>query len=412
MAIKRDLSVARGGRGQEEAPAVNKYYLRISGRFMIAKYLSILVLVVFLGFMLIRYNDDITYANMMYLLRDFNTGVDVNVSGFENIEYDEQENMSFSIYRGELCVIGNRTLKMYNVRGDESRSYDHGYSNPAIVSSDKYLLAYGIGGTEYSVYNSIARVHRGDAPGNITAAHMNSKGEILILCRSKDTKYTVCTFDSSFRQIANYHKSKYVTSAAIGEDAQVVTASFDSNGTAYECEIELYFDGSEKPDASYTAKGVFPVKCGIFQSGEYYVICTDRVLFFDQKGKFKTSVESAREYTAYAQSKDRLALSCNNDSLGGTSNVILFDTAGSILYNQSVNGSVSSLAVTTAGVSALTGNRVYNVTDEGTVAFDVPAGGSVILSAGDSSVLCYKNGTSGINYKEPDNSSKDKAVTD
>lgn len=380
----------------------NKYYQLISNRYMYAKFITLVILVLFCAFMMISYSEDISYSNLMYLLRDFDTDPKAVTSGFEDIKYDEQSNMSFTLYKGELAVAGNRTLKMYNFRGSETRSYEHGYSDPVLVSSEKYLLSYNVGTPSYSVYTSIARIHSGDAPGNIESAHMNSKGDYLLVCRSTDTKYVIYTYDSAFNPIAEYSKSRYVTSAAIGNDGGVVITSFDSDGIAYDCRIELYRDGSIEPDSTYSMAGIFPVKCGVWNNGGYFVICTDRVLFFDKSGALLRSEESSFDYTSFSQSEDFLALSHDNDSLGSASSLVLYDNKGNEVLSKSFDGSISSVSVGNDNVYAITNSTAYMLSiDSGeTKSKSTDDGNAVLVSYGDFCVMCGKEGAKGLLFSD------------
>lgn len=398
MAKLKQTAVTDRYRRSSRDSVGNKYFQTVSNRYMYAKFSTLVLLVLFCAFMLIGYSEDISYSNLMYLLRDFDTDSNQVMSSFESIKYDEQSNMSYALYKGELTVAGNRTLKMYNFRGTETRSYEQGYSDPVLVSSDKYLLSYNVGTPLYSVYTSIARVYSGTAPGNIQYADMNDRGEHLLVCRSTDSKYAVYTFDSAFNPIAEYSKSRYVTTASIGDDGRVVIASFDSDGVAYDCKVELYYDGSVEPDATYSLSGIFPVKCGIWKSGGYYVICTDRILFFDKSGELIKSSESTYEYTAYSQFENYLAVSHDNDSLGGTSTFDLFGDKGEVIHTQTLEGSISSISVSDKTVYALAGSKGYMISiDKGEVnETAVDEGGAVLVSYGNSCVICYKEGAKGL----------------
>ena len=99
--IKHKAVTDRYRRRTPEAE-VNKYYIVISKRYKRAKFITVILLVVFYAFMLFRFNDDITYSNLMYLLRDFDTDPKTSELIFEKIEYDEQKNMNYAIYKGEL----------------------------------------------------------------------------------------------------------------------------------------------------------------------------------------------------------------------------------------------------------------------------------------------------------------------
>lgn len=409
VAVIKNTSVTQSGSGEKDEPKKNGYFLLVSDRYIRTKYICIILLAFFLGTMMIAFGDEITYSGLMYLIRDLNTGGASYSAGFGTAEYSEQDNMSYALYRGELAVIGNRTLKMYNGKGEENRSYELGYAEPALAASDKYLLAYNIGATDYSVYTSIARVHNGNASGKIECADVNDKGDQLLVCRSDQTKYVVSTYDSSFRSIANYYKNRYVTSAAIGNDGRVVIVSFGAESGGFDCEVELYYDGADKPESIYTADGVFPVRCGIWKNGGYFVICTDRVLFFGNKGTLIKSEETAVGYETFSVSDSALAVSSADSALGGGSDVFVFDMNGDLLYNSNVSGSASSLALSENAVYVLAGDTAYMLPTDGenVISTDVRDGGGVLLSSGDSAVLCRNDGAEGLVFNSADESDTD-----
>lgn len=398
MAKIRKTAVVQSKPAEEKEPAVNKYFILVSERYMRAKYATIIVLALFLAVVLILFRSDITYANLMYLLRDFNTGEAVYTSVFDPIRYDEQDNMSFAVYRGELAVIGNRNLRLYNSKGEENRSYSLGYSDPVIISSDKYLLVHDIGTESYSLFTSIAKVNDGVATGSIEGADINDNGEYLLVCKSTETKYVVSTFDSSFRPIANYYKNSYVTSAAIGDDGTTVIASFRGDGDGYSCEIDFYPDGAEEPSGVYTAAGVFPVKCGVWDDGRAYVICSDRVLFFDKGGKLASTYESWSGFTAYAEGNNSLAVSRSEDAIGSDSDAVVFNTTGETIFTKTIDGKISSLAITDKTLFVLAGNNVSMIPVAGgdIITESVDDAGAELVASDASVILCGRNSAIGL----------------
>lgn len=386
-----------------DEPVTNKYYLLVSKRYMQAKYILILCLAAFIGISMILFRNEITYANLMYLIRDFNTKGSVYMSGFDPVEYDEQENMSFCLYRGELVVAGNRSVRMYNSKGQLNRSYEPGYTDPVLSASDKYIIAYDMGETSYSVYSSIAKVNDGVATGSIENADINNSGDHLLVCRSDETKYLVMTYDSAFRNTAKYYKNKYVTSAAIGSDGRVIIVSFDSTAGGYECEVDFFTKGAESADNKYTASDIFPLQCGIWENGNSFVLCTDKILFFDKSGNLLKTEKTEFKYTAYCEGNETLAVSCSKDNLGGKSDVIVFDTRGEMVYNNSISGNVSSVAVTEEFVCVLTGGTAVMMpfnTDK-TMMADTDEDTAVLLTSGSSVLLCKRNGAAGLVFETP-----------
>ena len=398
---KASVPAPLGESASEARP--NGYYLRVSAGYMRAKYILLVMLALYLVFMLARYRDDITYENMMYLLRDFSAGETEYSSVFEPVKYDEQDNMTYALFRGELAVAGNRTVAMYNSSGALTRRYETAFENPVLASSDKYLIAYNLGDTKYYVYNSITKVSGGEAPGTIEGADINDRGDHILVCRSDETKYALYAYNSSFRNTAKYYKNKYVTCAAVGQSAaDVLICSTDLAGGAPSLEIELYRAGDDAPASTYTDSGTMPISCGMWRGGAYFVLCTDRILFFTESGELCRTVSApAFGYSSFSAGDSTLVLSADNDALGEKSSVFVFDTAGELLYNGEVDDSVRSVSAFGGVVYALGGGSAYRIAYSGadagaTARIDVPEDAGVILADGVSAVICAKTAAFGF----------------
>jgi len=389
-----------------EEPSINKYYLAVSERYRVAKYITVLFFAFFVAVTMIVFRDQITYSNLMYLLRDFNTGEAEYSGGFDPIEYDEQENMTFAIYRDELVVAGNRSLRLYNTKGTESRKYDLGLSDPVLASSDKYLLAFSLGDPSYSVFTSVTKTHSGTAPGPVEDCAVNDSGEYILLCRSDETKYVVCFYDSSFREYTKYYKNKYVTSVDIGDSGQVLILSVSAGNEDIVLEAELYLKGQNTAASTYSVTGAFPVDCGFGDNGSFYIICTDRVLFFNNKGELIGEHRSMTGYTSFYSDGKKLIISAADDTIGTKSSVFLFDMAGELLYNGTVSDSISSVTVTENEIFALTDDELFVIPYMGGDVESIPVDdGTLLLSTGGSAVLCGRNGAGSVRMSFVEDSS-------
>ncbi len=405
-----------GENTQETRP--NGYYLRISEGYMRAKYILLVLLAVYLVFMLAKYRDDITYENMMYLLRDFSAGETEYSNVFEPVKYDEQDNMTYALFRGELAVAGNRTVAMYNSSGTLARRYETAFENPVLASSDKYLIAYDLGDTKYAVYNSITKVSGGDAPGTVEDADINDRGDHILVCRSDETKYVVYAYNSSFRNTAKYYKNKYVTCASVGRSAaDVLICATELSGGSPSFEVEFYKSGDEAPAYTYSDSGTIPVRCGTWRDGSYYVLCTDRILFFSASGSLVRTVSAPTfGYSALSAGESTLALSADNDALGEKSSLFVFDTAGELLYNGVVDDSISSVSAFGGVLYALGNGSAYRVSYSGADAgsvyrIDVPEDSGVILADGVSAVICGKSTAFGFTVNDSDAEVTDENIT-
>ena len=104
---------------------VSEYYLNASKRYRAAKWISFLLLIAFLTVNLMFFSSNITYANLMYLLRDLDTGNVSITTNFASITYNEEAGATFDIFKGRLAYASSEGFRLYNSTGarelDESR---------------------------------------------------------------------------------------------------------------------------------------------------------------------------------------------------------------------------------------------------------------------------------------------------
>ena len=130
----------------EAQPVVNSYYIAIAERYRWARLLSVIALVLFLLIMLLFYRENITYSNLMYLIRDLDTGAVSVVGRYADINYEQQYAPSFALFRDRIAVAGASGFRLYNASGTRELDYESAYGDPRLVVGDKYALLYDAAG--------------------------------------------------------------------------------------------------------------------------------------------------------------------------------------------------------------------------------------------------------------------------
>ena len=209
----------------------NRYYKKISERYRAAGFLLILVLVLFLGVMLIRYGEYITYDNFVYLMRDLDSirGTD----GADDIKYPAAGEGTFAAFKGGLAVHSEGVFTLYDSTGVELTSKNESMSYPAMAAGAEYLLLYDVGGRSYSLYNSLTRVMTHQTEGNIISASVSDSGAFAVTFASNEARYVTEIYGKALTRMMSIYKDKYVVSTAISDDgeyAAVVSVSEDTAG--------------------------------------------------------------------------------------------------------------------------------------------------------------------------------------
>lgn len=374
----------------------NKYYLAAAGKYRAARYISVVILAIFLFVMLLFFRESITYSNLMYLVRDLDSDSDSTVGAYANITYDGQYSKEFELFKGRIAVGGTTELKLYDPSGSKEAEYDLAYSNPRLVTGDKYAIMYDAGDRAYSVYTTVARVLSEETDEIIEDAAVSDSGYYALLTHSKESKFLVTVYNSSFRPVTKYYKDKYVIDVALnqnGDEAAIVSAA--TGGAAVSCEVSLCKVGTEESN-SLIYEGLMPISAKYADDGTLFVMCDTSLLIFRGGELIQKHDFTAETPCAFAIDGNIAAVALRKNAIGSENDVLVFDINGNVLYNITLEHKVS-FAATDAKYA------VYAVGDGEATKIDLKDGSlsretvSVtpvkILAPEGSLLVCGENGT-------------------
>lgn len=312
----------------------NRYYANVADRYRICGFLMILLLAVLSGSLMLVYGEYITYDNFVYMMRDFDS-VTSSGDNFAEVTYEAQERASFESFRDGFAVIGTGRVTLFDRTGVELCSESESFSYPAGSSSEKYLLAYDVGGKTYSIYNSVTRVMKSTTEKPIVSASVSDTGAYIITTESKDAKYLTELYTSAFRKSMTVYKDKYVIASAISGDGDTFAlASVAEEGAELYTEISFYEKGKDSPIKSYTYSMAMPLSVTSFSDGGFSLLCDDGVRFYDNKGEQKNERTFDGETVSYFDASDKsLMLVCRTNAMGSENRVYSLDNKGKILYD-------------------------------------------------------------------------------
>lgn len=395
---------------KKDGQAVNGYYLRVSKRYKAAKFLTLAVLLCYLIVMMCMHRSSITYDNLMYLVRDFETDVDVSSKGFEGISYGQSDRMSFAFYKDRLAVATGGGFTLYNTTGAVELEYGHSMENPKIEAGDKYALVYDIGGVSYSIYNTIARVSTKNAEFVLQGAHMSDSGEYALITRSKENRYLVSFYDSSFRELTRVYKDKYVTDVALSHDGKkYAIVSCDVTSSDFTVEI---MSGTVRSDScsTFTLDGLLPLSVGWFDDGSFAVVCDSAVIFADGEGNMTSRYDYGSMILVTSDiSGDRLLVTGGENTVGSLSKGVLLDSAGSMVDSFSHGGKISLAALSDRFIFYSSGEELMRRDMQGNTEVSAcPAYTVALVPCFDNVAVCtdtgikmgFENGSDGENPRE------------
>lgn len=134
-------------------------YEKVSRRLRILKLALIFVLIAFIIGGLFVLREEFTAENLRFLLRDIgfsspSLGLDAS-----SLSFDYDTSLRADLYHSDLVLLRRSLLEVYSFSGSRSLSQEVAFSSPALVTGDKYMLAYDIGGSKLGIYNSFSELY-------------------------------------------------------------------------------------------------------------------------------------------------------------------------------------------------------------------------------------------------------------
>lgn len=313
----------------------NPYYLKVSKRYRTLKFASLALLLVYLIAMLVMYRSSITYENLVYLMKDLDTDIDATGAVFKEVKYDESSKMSAGLYKGSLAVATTTSFTLYNTTGTAEREYSISMENPKVLTGEKYVMVYDVGGSSYSVYTAIVDVLTKQTDYTLQGAALSDSGAFALISRARENRYMVSFFDENFKEVSRIYKDRYVMDAALSADGEnYAVVSCDVEGSDITTEVMSGRCDSESAVTS-TISGAMPLKVGFFSDGSFCVVCDDAVSFFSKDGA-SVSEHRLNGYgvSGVSFSKERVMIVESDNIVESRSTVTVYDHKGEVVLTR------------------------------------------------------------------------------
>ncbi len=362
-----DLRVASGIK-----PQTNRYYARVALLYRTAAVVTGIVLVLFCMAVLALGRDYITYDNLTYLARDFDLTVKSGGDTAAMITYDRHESMKFASYKTGMAAAGSDVLTIYDSAGIVLSEDTLNYDTPCLAVSEKYVLAYDLGGKNYAVYNTLTRVIRRETDFRILAADMSDCGAFALVTRSNETKYVVELYNEALSHTMSVYKDHYVLDAAVRDDGKrLLIVSAVPDQTDFGCEVSLCAAGEAEPLMTVTFGGLMPLDAEFHPDGAFSVLCDGAVLFFDEDGnQLKRYALSGMTLVGADMRDGYVALIGAENALGSENRVVVLDASGEELLSQMYRERMKQVIVTRQKeedplCAVLTPGAVFSMNEDG-----------------------------------------------
>lgn len=365
------------------APQENRYYRRVSRTYLAAGLVLLIVLLLYCVTAVALWGEYITYDNLTYLARDWSTMSFSGGTTFSRLVYNAGENTRFAGFRGGVALCGNEECSYYDGSGINLFTDKLNYDAPVLCPSEKYLLVYDLGGNDYAVYNQLTRIIGRKTEGKILCGAIADNGEMLLVTRSRETRYVVERYNAAFNKTMSIYKGQYVMAADLSPDGKyIVICSAVPEASSLGCEIEICSDNKPDPIAQFTFPQTMPLDVLAGENG--FILLTDTgVTYFNYDGAKTGEFSFAGMNVQHASLHEKqTVVTASTNALGNESRVIVLDENGRVLYDSVFRKRIAGCYASENAEEALgwlrTSDSVIRILPDGTTQSASYQNGSVL----------------------------------
>lgn len=300
-------------------------YEKISKKLRVFKLALIFVLIAFLLGGLFVLRDEFTAENLRFLARDIgfsSPSIGLDTSG---LSFDYDTSLHADLYRSDLVLLKRSSLEVYSFSGSRSLSTQTGFSSPALVTGDKYMLAYDIGGTKLSICNSFSELYTEDFEYKIACADLADDGTFAVVVGEKGYHSALYVYNSNFSRIYRYASAERVVfDVAVCRDNPnlIALSTVRSQDGDFLTELLLFNTTRAKVEKTVSFPGEMPLDLAFETDGHVSLLTDSSLHLIAPSGDVLASHGFAPEDLADYHAQDGYEVLVKNSGIIGTTLVI------------------------------------------------------------------------------------------
>jgi hypothetical protein len=359
----------------------SSYWGGIAFRIKLARYLLLTALIIFLVVMIFAYHSDLTLENLQYMMRYLNTDSPEYTGRYRTIYFNQSDKLQVGSYKGELAVVDEKSVTLYNMLGNSTLTYSINMQTPMLLTSDRYMLVYGLGENTFTVSNAFSKIYSETLEYPIWGASI-SDNLFAIVSNTMEYRSAVTIYDSSFRKISVIYKDKLVMDTVFRDDSRVAMLSVYNENGGFMTELMIFDPRSETPLSVQTLQGEMGCRVGWLDGGGVVVLTDSALHFYDR------NFEPVSTFDFEGKVPQRCALSprgadvvFSQNIIGSGELVVMLDREGNKLSEVGLDGQILDLVSYEDRIYALFDSKIIRIrtADGGISEAEIESGGKRML---------------------------------
>ncbi|MBE6672198.1 MAG: hypothetical protein E7599_01580 [Ruminococcaceae bacterium] len=269
----------------EQEPKVDMYFYKIYRKLRLLRYVCVLLAALFVMTVPMVYSDHITTDNFKYLMKYINLQLSEDAEEYAPFSYEPSECMDFGIYSDDIVICTDSSVVFYDKLGNESLRVTFGpYEDPTMLISKAYVMVYDRGGNEYVILNNFKLLHRKTTEYPILHCALDDSGRYAVLTSNQNYSSEVQVFNRHFKQTNRIQRDLYISDLFFTDDVGGFGYTGFTTDTKGGKRGEVCLYDAESQKILEVCEGELPLRA-VALAGRLKVLYTDRVTWYDMKGK-------------------------------------------------------------------------------------------------------------------------------
>ena len=342
---------------------------KVKSGIRFTRFLLLLIMVLAALILLFANKDKINSDNFKRLAAKIDIGIS-SVKSTDNsvISFDYDSDSVTGVYKDGIARVTSSDLAIIDNIGTQFQSVLTGFNDPALITTDKYVLTYDRGGNRLIVTNSFTVLFEKSFEDNIVHVSMNDNGWFSVVTESEAYKNKLIVYNSSFEEVYKINSmTRYIICSDISNDNKHIAVSSiyikDENVMP---QLNYYKLSSEESLWNVD----FPDRAAVYvaakDDGSVTALFEWGVCILDSKGKEKYRYEfGSKILQTFNIERGRYNTVIISESTSGNSEIYVFDNNGKKVADQKTDYTALSSDMESDRLAVISLENMYIYTASG-----------------------------------------------
>ncbi len=267
---------------------------------------------------------------------------------------------------GYFSLLDESHLRIYDINGELNSDVQHEYANPVMAANGRRVLIYDLGGKKLRVVNRHKTIFEKNTEESILFARLSSSDNTAVVTRPEKALSQLSVFDPNGELIFSLtaNDRRIIDVSFTDNNDGIVVTTLGASGGELVSQMTRYRYGER--DAVWVSDTISTMAMSTKSvDGGELMFGDNMCAYFDESGRYKTSVGYKNTLIDFDSSKELTALIFENQERRKTV-LMLINNADNTVSELSISGLAKDITVEGSSVYILTSSGISSYNADGT----------------------------------------------